>query len=326
MADIQSGKEICKHMIELQGIGKYYGSKLALDDVSFSVDGACIIGLLGKNGAGKSTLMNIITGYLPATSGNVIVDGKSIDEEAQEVKSKIGYLPEKPPVYDTMSVHEFLCYAARLKGVPKGEVSSAVDQVISQTGLYSVKDRLIRNLSKGYQQRVGIAQAMAGNPEVLILDEPTVGLDPSQVVEIRAMLRAYARDHVIIISSHILSEIAEICDRIVILNEGKLIKDCAVSELGSTGKNHLFIRVEAEKSYFESIILKKLKNCRYVYKGSGEPGCSDWELSLLSCGEDIRKMVFRAVVESGLNLLQMYPAGTEIEDVFLDLTSVSYPR
>lgn len=311
-------------MIELQSIGKYYGSKLALDDVSFSIGNASIIGLLGKNGAGKSTLMNIITGYLPATSGNVVVDGKSIDEDPQDVKSKIGYLPEKPPVYDTMSVREFLCYAARLKGVPKENVPSAVTSVISQTGLDNVERRLIRNLSKGYQQRVGIAQAMAGTPDILILDEPTVGLDPSQVVEIRTMLKEYAKNHVIIISSHILSEISEICDRIIILNEGKLIKDCSVSDLGSTGKSHIFIRTDAEKSHFESIILKELENCKYVYKGSGEPGCSDWELSLLSCGEDLRKMVFRAAVENGVNLLQMFPAGTEIEDVFLDLTSVSY--
>lgn len=310
-------------MIELRNVGKYYGNKLALCDVSFSIDNAGIIGLLGKNGAGKSTLMNIMTGYLPATNGTVIVDGSSIDDAPQEAKSKIGYLPEKPPVYDTMTVREFLCYAARLKGISSKNAPGLAERAIRQTGLERVERRLIRNLSKGYQQRVGIAQAMAAEPGILILDEPTVGLDPSQVVEIREVLKEYSRTHVIIISSHILSEISEICDRILILNEGKLIKDCPISEMSDSARNRIFIRVEAGKDCFEHVILKHLKNCSYVYKGAGEPGCSDWELTLLTGGPDIRKEVFRAVTEQQLNLLQMSQAGAEIEDVFLNLTRVS---
>lgn len=308
-------------MIELQNVCKYYGNKLALDNVSFSIDNASIIGLLGKNGAGKSTLMNIMTGYLSATAGDVVVDGVSIINAPQEVKSKVGYLPEKPPVYDTMSVYEFLCYAARLKGVPSRSVSSKVSNIIEQTALGDVARRLIRNLSKGYQQRVGIAQAVVGEPEILILDEPTVGLDPSQVVEVRSLLTEYAKNHVIIISSHILTEISEICDRILILNEGKLIKDCRVSELSNPGKNHIFIRVDAERTHFEDIIQKSLANCRYDYKGAGEPGCSDWELTAESHEEDIRKKIFSTVMENKLNLLQMFPVNTEIEDTFLDLTA-----
>lgn len=308
-------------MIELQNVGKYYGNKLALDNVSFSIDNASIIGLLGKNGAGKSTLMNIMTGYLPATAGDVVVDGVSISDAPQEVKSKVGYLPEKPPVYDTMSVHEFLCYVARLKGVPSHSVSSEVSNIIEQTALGDVTRRLIRNLSKGYQQRVGIAQAMVGEPEILILDEPTVGLDPSQVVEMRSLLTGYAKDHVIIISSHILTEISEICDRILILNEGKLIKDCQVSELSNSGKNHIFIRVDTERPHFEEILQKSPANYRYDYKGAGEPGCSDWELIAEPHEEDIRKKIFCTVMENKLNLLQMFPVNTEIEDTFLDLTA-----
>lgn len=313
-------------MIELQNVRKYYGNKLALNDVSFRIEDASIIGLLGKNGAGKSTLMNIITGYLPATAGNVCVDGLSIDEAPQEVKGKIGYLPEKPPLYDTMSVREFLEYVAKLKGVSGKNAASSIDDIIKRTGLDVVENRLIRNLSKGYQQRVGIAQAMVGEPKILILDEPTVGLDPSQVVEIRALLKEYAKDHVIIISSHILAEIAEICDRILILNKGSLIKDCRMEELNHSGKNRILVRAKAQKDRFEDIILKEIADCRYLYKGQGEPGCSDWEIGSDKETGDIREEVFYAAVANHIELLQMIPVQEEIEDVFLNLTSAEYSK
>ncbi|MCF2683507.1 ABC transporter ATP-binding protein [Faecalicatena contorta] len=313
-------------MIELQNVRKYYGNKLALNDVSFRIEDASIIGLLGKNGAGKSTLMNIITGYLPATAGNVCVDGLSIDEAPQEVKGKIGYLPEKPPLYDTMSVREFLEYVAKLKGVSGKNAASSIDDIIKRTGLDVVENRLIRNLSKGYQQRVGIAQAMVGEPKILILDEPTVGLDPSQVVEIRALLKEYAKDHVIIISSHILAEIAEICDRILILNQGSLIKDCRMEELNHSGKNRIFVRVKAQKDRFEDIILKEIADCKYLYKGQGELGCSDWEIGFDKDTGDIREEVFCAAAANHIELLQMIPVQEEIEDVFLNLTSAEYSK
>ena len=313
-------------MIDLQNVRKYYGNKLALNDVSFRIENASIIGLLGKNGAGKSTLMNIITGYLPATAGNVCVDGLSIDEAPQEVKGKIGYLPEKPPLYDTMSVREFLEYVAKLKGVSGKNAASSIDDIIKRTGLDVVENRLIRNLSKGYQQRVGIAQAMVGEPKILILDEPTVGLDPSQVVEIRALLKEYAKDHVIIISSHILAEIAEICDRILILNKGSLIKDCRMEELNHSGKNRIFVRAKARKDRFEDIILKEIADCRYLYKGQGEPGCSDWEIGFDKESGDIREEVFYVAVANHIELLQMIPVQEEIEDVFLNLTSAEYSK
>lgn len=309
-------------MIELKNVEKYYGNKLALEDVSFSINTGNIVGLLGKNGAGKSTLMNIMTGYLFASAGSVVMDGLCIEESLQEVKNKIGYLPEKPPVYDTMSVYEFLRYVAKIKNVPSSKVSSAVDNIMEQTGLCTVKNRLIRNLSKGFSQRVGIAQAMVSEPEILILDEPTVGLDPSQVVEFRALLKEYGKDHIIFISSHILSEISEICHRILILNDGKLIKDCPVSDLNSTGRNHIFIRVDTSKIQFESMIQNNLSNWKYEYKGAGEPGCSDWELSTDSDQEDIRRKLFHIAVENQWNILQMIPVNTEIEDVFLDVTSM----
>ena len=229
-------------MIELQNIEKYYGNKLALDQVSFSIDTGSIVGLLGKNGAGKSTLMNIITGYLPATKGMVTVDGTVMEESPKEVKKKIGYLPEKPPLYEAMTVREYLCYVAKLKGAASGRARREAERMIEKTGLKMVENRLVRNLSKGYQQRVGIAQAMLDEPLILVLDEPTVGLDPAQVVEIRTLLREYGRDHIVIISSHILTEIAEICERILILNEGRLMKDCQISELTASDQSHVFIR------------------------------------------------------------------------------------
>ena len=189
-----------------------------------------------------------------------------------------------------------------------------------------MENRLIRNLSKGYQQRVGIAQAMVGEPKILILDEPTVGLDPSQVVEIRALLKEYAKDHVIIISSHILAEIAEICDRILILNKGSLIKDCRMEELNHSGKNRIFVRAKARKDRFEDIILKEIADCRYLYKGQGEPGCSDWEIGFDKESGDIREEVFYAAVANHIELLQMIPVQEEIEDVFLNLTSAEYSK
>lgn len=310
-------------MIELQNIEKYYGSKLALDQVSFSIDMGSIVGLLGKNGAGKSTLMNIITGYLPATKGTVTIDGAAIEESPREVKRKIGYLPEKPPLYEAMSVREYLCYVARLKGITAKEAGLEADRLIGRTGLKAVENRLIQNLSKGYQQRVGIAQAMAGEPVILILDEPTAGLDPAQVVEVRSLLREYGRDHIVIISSHILTEIAEICDRILILNEGKLAKDCSMSELTVSDKAHIFIRVNCQKEHFEKIARIHLPDCNWEYRGMWEPGCSDWELKTEALNEDLRSRVFGIVKENNIELLQMFPARDEIEDVFLDLTAVN---
>ncbi|MCI9227064.1 MAG: ATP-binding cassette domain-containing protein [Dorea sp.] len=310
-------------MIELQNIEKYYGNKLALDQVSFSIDTGSIVGLLGKNGAGKSTLMNIIAGYMPATKGTVTIDGMVADGSAREVKKKIGYLPEKPPLYEAMSVREYLRYAARIKGIESGKIRKETDLMIEKTGLKAAENRLIRNLSKGYRQRVGIAQAMTGEPMLLILDEPTAGLDPAQVVEVRALLREYGRDHIVIISSHILSEIAEICDRILILNEGKLMKDCRMSELSASDKAHIFIRIDRPKEIFEKLIGTRLSDCVCEYRGMGEQGCSDWEIKAQSAKEDIRSRVFGIIKENNMELLQMFPARDEIEDVFLDLTAVN---
>ena len=218
-------------MIEVSHLTKQYGNHLAVDDVSFTVADGQICGLLGPNGAGKSTIMNIITGYLSATSGQVTVAGHPLPEEADAAKACVGYLPEQPPLYPEMTVQEYLTFAAELKGVKKAERKEQVCRAARRTGLEAVLPRLIRSLSKGYKQRVGIAQALLGSPRLIILDEPTVGLDPAQVIEIRKLIRELGRAHTVILSSHILSEVQAVCQQILILSKGHLAAAGSLEEL-----------------------------------------------------------------------------------------------
>lgn len=224
-------------MIEVSHLTKQYGNHLAVDDVSFTVADGQISGLLGPNGAGKSTIMNIITGYLSATSGQVTVAGHPLPEEADAAKACVGYLPEQPPLYPEMTVQEYLTFAAELKGVKKAERKEQVCRAARRTGLEAVLPRLIRSLSKGYKQRVGIAQALLGSPRLIILDEPTVGLDPAQVIEIRKLIRELGRAHTVILSSHILSEVQAVCQQILILSKGHLAAAGSLEELTADGKS-----------------------------------------------------------------------------------------
>ena len=224
-------------MIEVSHLTKQYGNHLAVDDVSFTVADGQICGLLGPNGAGKSTIMNILTGYLSATSGQVTVAGHPLPEEADAAKACVGYLPEQPPLYPEMTVQEYLTFAAELKGVKKAERKEQVCRAARRTGLEAVLPRLIRSLSKGYKQRVGIAQALLGSPRLIILDEPTVGLDPAQVIEIRKLIRELGRAHTVILSSHILSEVQAVCQQILILSKGHLAAAGSLEELTARGKN-----------------------------------------------------------------------------------------
>lgn len=224
-------------MIEVSHLTKQYGNHLAVDDVSFAVADGQICGLLGPNGAGKSTIMNILTGYLSATSGQVTVAGHSLPEEADAAKACVGYLPEQPPLYPEMTVQEYLTFAAELKGVKKAERKEQVCRAARRTGLETVLPRLIRSLSKGYKQRVGIAQALLGSPRLIILDEPTVGLDPAQVIEIRKLIRELGRAHTVILSSHILSEVQAVCQQILILSKGHLAAAGSLEELTADGKS-----------------------------------------------------------------------------------------
>ena len=224
-------------MIEVSHLTKQYGNHLAADDVSFTVADGQICGLLGPNGAGKSTIMNILTGYLSATSGQVTVAGHPLPEEADAAKVCVGYLPEQPPLYPEMTVQEYLTFAAELKGVKKAERKEQVCRAARRTGLETVLPRLIRSLSKGYKQRVGIAQALLGSPRLIILDEPTVGLDPAQVIEIRKLIRELGRAHTVILSSHILSEVQAVCQQILILSKGHLAAAGSLEELTADGKS-----------------------------------------------------------------------------------------
>lgn len=224
-------------MIEVSHLTKQYGNHLAVDDVSFTVADGQICGLLGPNGAGKSTIMNILTGYLSATSGQVTVAGHPLPEEADAAKACVGYLPEQPPLYPEMTVQEYLTFAAELKGVKKAERKEQVCRAARRTGLETVLPRLIRSLSKGYKQRVGIAQALLGSPRLIILDEPTVGLDPAQVIEIHKLIRELGRAHTVILSSHILSEVQAVCQQILILSKGHLAAAGSLEELTADGKS-----------------------------------------------------------------------------------------
>ena len=224
-------------MIEVSHLTKQYGNHLAVEDVSFTVADGQICGLLGPNGAGKSTIMNILTGYLSATSGQVTVAGHPLPEEADAAKACVGYLPEQPPLYPEMTVQEYLTFVAELKGVKKADRKEQVCRAARRTGLEAVLPRLIRSLSKGYKQRVGIAQALLGSPRLIILDEPTVGLDPAQVIEIRKLIRELGRAHTVILSSHILSEVQAVCQQILILSKGHLAAAGSLEELTSDGKS-----------------------------------------------------------------------------------------
>ena len=224
-------------MIEVSHLTKQYGNHLVVDDVSFTVADGQICGLLGPNGAGKSTIMNILTGYLSATSGQVTVAGHPLPEEADAAKACVGYLPEQPPLYPEMTVQEYLTFAAELKGVKKAERKEQVCRAARRTGLEAVLPRLIRSLSKGYKQRVGIAQALLGSPRLIILDEPMVGLDPAQVIEIRKLIRELGRAHTVILSSHILSEVQAVCQQILILSKGHLAAAGSLEELTADGKS-----------------------------------------------------------------------------------------
>ena len=224
-------------MIEVSHLTKQYGNHLAVDDVSFTVADGQICGLLGPNGAGKSTIMNILTGYLSATSGQVTVAGHPLPEEADAAKACVGYLPEQPPLYPEMTVQEYLDFAAELKGVKKAERKEQVCSAARRTGLEKVLPRLIRSLSKGYRQRVGIAQALLGSPKLIILDEPTVGLDPAQVIEIRKLIRELGQAHTVILSSHILSEVQAVCQQVLILSKGRLAASGSLQELTADGRS-----------------------------------------------------------------------------------------
>lgn len=308
-------------MIEVEHLTKRYGAHTAVDDISFTVEDGCIYGLLGPNGAGKSTTMNILTGYLSATAGTVKVAGYDIAEEPLEAKKTIGYLPEQPPLYPEMTVQEYLLFVAELKGVKqKKDRAAMVETAMGRTGLQPVQNRLIRNLSKGYRQRVGIAAAFLGEPKVIILDEPTVGLDPAQVIEIRGLIRDLGRTHTVILSSHILSEVQTVCDRVLIISAGKLAAQGTPEELASQLAARGTLSATAKGSREEILAAAEQVEGLTGLHITAEKGGEVSFTAVCEGGSDLRGELSLALAKAGCPVLSLSADSMSLEDVFLQLT------
>ena len=308
-------------MIRIENLVKRYGDHLAVDQLSFTVEPGKIYGFVGPNGAGKSTTMNVITGYIAASSGTVVIDGHDILKEPLAAKACIGYLPEIPPLYAGMTVQEYLMFVAELKRVPKKERAGHVEEIKQKTGLADVGERLIRNLSKGYQQRVGLAQALISDPKVLILDEPMVGLDPKQIIEMRDLIRGLSGKHTVILSSHILSEISAVCDQIMILSRGKLVADGTPEELEAMmqEKAEVAVTVLAEKEQAETVLVQMKEIEAFTVESGEETGSIVLHITAKD-NADIRKELSVALASAGLPILSMNLSKKSLEDIFLELT------
>ena len=309
-------------MIEINHLVKKYGSHVAVDDLSLTVEPGKIYGFLGPNGAGKSTTMNIITGYLAATSGEVKINGFDVLKQPEEAKKCVGYLPELPPLYMDMTVKEYLDFVAELKKLEKSLRAGYVKEAMKITKTEEVSGRLIRNLSKGYRQRVGFAQAGRGYPEILILDEPTVGLDPKQIIEIRDLIKELGKKHTIILSSHILSEISAVCDHVFIISHGKLVASDSTENLleRMTGAQEIELLVKAEEDTAETAIREVAQVERCEKTESKEDGAVQL-LVTAKKDADVREAIYHTCVEHHMPILEMKAASKSLEDVFLELTS-----
>ena len=307
-------------LIEVKNLVKKYGNHLAVDHLNFTIEEGHIYGFLGPNGAGKSTTMNIMTGYLGATEGEVLINGHDILKEPEEAKKQIGYLPELPPLYMDMTVREYMEFAAELKKIPKEKRAESIEDVEKLVKIKDVEKRLIKNLSKGYRQRVGLAQAVLGFPEIIILDEPSVGLDPKQIIEIRELIRKLAKKHTVILSSHILAEVREVCDYIMIISKGKLVASDTPENLerylGESGLIEIETRTEASK------VKEVLKNVPGIEKVSLKIDASGITSGQIreKRGQDIREELFTTFAEKKMPLLKLNPVQVSLEDVFMELT------
>ncbi len=313
-------------MVEIKRLTRYYGKHPAIRDLSFEIRDNEILGFLGPNGAGKSTTMNIIAGYLPSTSGTVTVNGFDITEQAAEAKQCIGYLPEIPPVYPDMRVEEYLRFVAGIKGVKRSEVRTQIEQAMERLNLTEMRKRLIRSLSKGYKQRVGFAQALLGDPKLLILDEPTVGLDPAQVSEVRALIRDLGKDHSIIFSSHILAEISAVCNRVVIINKGEILAEDTISHLEETmtANKQLHLTVEGEKDK----IVRLLKDVRGVKSLSDIRDTAENRIECTATleSDSVRNEIMSVLLANDCTIVEMSMAKLTLEEVFLKITQQGKKR
>ena len=308
-------------MIEVSNLVKKYGDHTAVDHLSFQIEKGKIYGFLGPNGAGKSTTMNMITGYIASTEGKVMIDGHDILEEPEAAKKCIGYLPEMPPLYFDMTVLEYMKFAADLKKIPRNQKDKQIKEVMDMVKITDMKDRLIKNLSKGYRQRVGLAQAILGYPEVIILDEPTVGLDPKQIIEIRDLIKSLKQKHTVILSSHILSEVRAVCDYVLIISHGKLVASDTPDNLErlAAGSNNLLMKVKGEKDTIRKGLetIEGVTDVEMSYDSDEEL----WKTKLsVQENEDIREKVFYAMAKANCPIYEMQVKRVSLEDVFLELT------
>ena len=305
-------------MIEINNLVKKYGDHVAVDDLSLTVEPGKIYGFLGPNGAGKSTTMNIITGYLGATSGEVKINGHDIFKEPEEAKKCIGYLPEIPPLYVDMTVREYLDFVAELKKLEKSLRKRYVEEEMDTTGITDVGNRMIRNLSKGYRQRVGFAQAILGYPDIIILDEPTVGLDPKQIIEIRELIKKLGEKHTVILSSHILTEISAVCDHVFIISKGKLVASDAtenlVSLMSGAQEIEVTVRTDVANAQKELAAISEISKVEVKNEDTGEL------VVYAKKGADVREDVFRILAEKHFAVLEMHTIEKSLEDVFLEIT------
>jgi ABC-2 type transport system ATP-binding protein len=312
-------------VIEVQHITKRYGRVTAVDDVSFRVERGEILGFLGPNGAGKTTTMRILTGYMPATEGRAIVAGFDVFDQPLEAKRRTGYLPETPPLYPDMTVREYLDFVARIKAVPPSERKQRVDAAMERTRVADMATRHCAKLSKGYRQRVGLAQALIHNPEVLILDEPTAGLDPKQIIETRELIRNLAGDHTIILSTHILPEVAQTCQRVVIINKGKVVAIDTPENLTARlrGSETMLLQIEGNPAQVTAA-LQRVAGVTRVQAADAHESYAAYEVDS-ERGRDLRRDLARAVVSSGFGLLELRPVRMSLEEIFLSLTTEERP-
>ncbi len=307
-------------MIEVKNVTKKYGSVVAVDNISFKIENGEIMGLLGPNGAGKSTTMNMITGYVEPTEGTIIVDEYDIEKKPKKAKKQIGYMPEGVPLYNDMTVKEFITYMAQIKKIDKKTRKEKIQQIIEKTGLEEVEQKLIKNLSRGYKQRVSMAGALVGDPPILILDEPTVGLDPKQITEIRNLIKELGKTHTVILSSHILSEVSQICDKVIIINKGKIIAIDTPENLENkvTNKNIVYITVEDNNDKMKEVTktIKEITKIELIKENSDK---TKQYLIESSKDTDLRKVLFKELANQDITIFEMKKADVTLEDAFMKL-------
>ncbi len=307
-------------MIEVKNVTKKYGKFVAVDDISFEIKEGEIVGLLGPNGAGKSTTMNMLTGFIEQTSGEIIIDGYDMLKKPKKAKKEIGYMPEGVPLYADLTVKEFVKYMAEIKGIDKKERKEKVEKIIEQTGLKDVENKLTRNLSRGYKQRVSMAGALVGEPKILILDEPTVGLDPKQITEIRKLIKELGKTHTVILSSHILSEVSQICNKVIIINKGKIVAIDTPENLEGkvSSNNSVYVTVEDTENKMEQIKDKitQIKTLKLIK--TNEDGTKQYEITSKE-DEDLRKILFSELAKENITIFEMKKVDFSLEDAFMKL-------